>query len=374
MGIVLLVSELVSEIGVESSPNCQKHERNGQVLVSGTMGSFVSPFLISVFTELDRMKFAEGDLKNVQVGFPFPMEAETCFSCIPPENEIIIGKCTVDKWKTYKAGELRIGVRKGNDMLFTVTDHFAEVKDNGIVFDGFGDVVNTNDGRYSSILFKAYPDNDIVNYFEYEDSVQIELLKKSVLENRTDIAVGLTSTSVTMRNISCEESTVKTEVLAKISQTYRTSQLENPLTPLDFNETTREFNVSFTADSIYRAVYGTYLVSARGTEGSFTVYGRCGQYHWRYIVPMALSCLILVFLQIISCMRLRKVWRRKDVSNGFRNWYLHARQLQLETTTEDGSEPCSSSAARQMFDEVQFSYEEDTLSCANLTIHRRGAH
>lgn len=373
-----MVSGLYSEIGVDVSPKCQTQKVHGQIMnmASDYDTGLSSTISLSAFSIVGNVNFTEGELERVQVGFPRHLRADTCFSCVPRENTVIVDKCSIRNWKRYEPGELQIGVFWEGKYPFTAVAHFQETTENPRGFFGSGDVVSNNN-MASSFLFSASADNETVHYLEYNEKSHIFELRKRAKAYSGYLVSEKTRTSVSVKNISCEHNLLDAEKVAKIYRGYRTSQLEQLFLPLSFNESSKDFGIAFTVDSVYRAIYAALAIRSDREEGEFYVYKECGRYRWNFLIPIGVCVCITVVLWLVSYECMRRSWKYGEVSKDMQQWHCLAQFMQQRSACWTASDdvPEDWSTCRSLFDEAQLlDSDEGGIEGCQLMVRQRSKH
>lgn len=303
---------------------------------------------------LNQITFLDGDFEYVTEGFPRNIDDTLCISCLkkdfPREKaKMIVADCDVMENRTYRSGELDIGIKLTSNPFGTVTVGFAKKNLNeshSRCFCGNGELTRSHNGTFSTILFLnvpmgelqigKIPDNSAcdcdepdllgnkfqesnttgyVMYFEYNNQAHIESLFRMAKGNTTHPKVIWESTEgVTyVQKISCETIALNVESFNRALLVLRSIQVENVLNPADFNYTTARFDL-FKKKDIYKAVLS--VKAAEDTKksegeknrniGRYQIYNECGVFDTKYAIPTIVSAAAILILGLISAGSLKQ--------------------------------------------------------------------
>lgn len=303
---------------------------------------------------VESLEFKESEIKQVQAGLPAHLTPDVCFSCLPEENADIIKNCSVNRWKVYDSGQLEIGISKSGGFLDVVTNSFRERAENPFTYEGYGDVVSNN-GTISAFLFTplSYPDNQTtINYIEYNAQNHLPALRSEANQAAGTVVWGFTTTPVWVYNITCEKNQLSADSFAYAARMYRTGQIENQIVPPIFNASTNRFNKEVSPEALYRAVLTAKAVDSMLESGTFLVYTECGQYRWKFLMPLILCVFLFLLLAGISQVCKARACSSGSQHIGYRDWNLRARILQQETMPAPANILGAQDAYRRIFDQA----------------------
>lgn len=345
---MLIASEIVTELGVDVSEKCSLKERKGVVIDKGGVKGFVTQVErgASAFF-LQNIKFLDGNLTAVTAGTPVKLTENVCLQCLsPPKNPFIVANCNITHGRIYAPGELQASVQTTNGPFSTISVGFRR---NGIqVLDGdiSGDLTH-NGNDYEIFSFYNSTDNSglpVVHYLTYNHEVHVSALLKEARRFRTKDGPGKVlweSTRAPVRSykIRCSINKLSSSQFRDALQVYRSMQLENTINPIRFNKLRGEgFYDIMTADDVSRAVLSTKIMDDEPKVGEYLVYERCAMYHWRFILPFALSLTVIVSLGIVSKYQSSAEFVRRIPYNSA-SWFQEAhrvRQDQMNRTRGAG--------------------------------------
>eukprot|EP00177_Eucheuma_denticulatum_P001805 GFKZ01003231.1.p1 GENE.GFKZ01003231.1~~GFKZ01003231.1.p1 ORF type:complete len:481 (+),score=51.20 GFKZ01003231.1:266-1708(+) len=323
--IFLIVSEVITELGVEQSSTCKPVERNGLVITPGdSKGKYTTGELLGIAFHLRATSFVEGPLTSVPAGMPKNISGKECLSCLKEKNHPdVVRACTVTKKGTYEPGQLEVAVRTTTDAFGTICDGFRETGGDQHLFQGVGDL--TGNGRHRAMFLCTHnpgrDDGDLV-YFEYSDQSHIgDLLAKGQAAEGQPVW-DATKSRVNTYTIRCEVNELSPANFRLALMVYRTMILENPVALAAFNETEQMFEPISRSD-VYRSVLSMKVMEDSKDTGTSFEYTECGRYNLRFLAPILTVLFLILFLGLLSIV-LAAGKNRISVPHNSRTWFQQA--------------------------------------------------
>lgn len=365
--LLLVTSELITELGVDVRQDCGPHRSFGPVISPGdTSGQVTDVELGASSFFLQGVGFIDGKLTNVRAGMPRKLSNVTCISCVNVSNVPVVSNCSVRRVREVNRGDMRIRISRNLTTAFgTVTEGFHDLKTN-VSYNGVGDVTKNNDAC-ATFLFVDSGDGDddndgdnrrggrmmgtptaahlpphqvrqqqqqqrqrdptntttlSVTYLEYANQDHCEsLLKKSkrALSKNSSLNPVFSTTEPTLDTVyissilcvfpSFSSSSIKlltSGSLAKILRGYRTMQLENTIHPALLAKSNHRF-AQLSEDDVYRAVLAMKIIDDGNDTGELFEYVQCGMYHMKFIGPFVVTLGVIAILGIVSSCLLKQV-------------------------------------------------------------------
>lgn len=171
--VVLTVSEVVTELGVDVSPRCSLHVRQGEIIRSGNVSKNVTAVELAASAFfLKNLKFLDGVLPSVPASFPRTVNSQTCLPCLDARAQPpVLAGCKLRRGRTYRRGEMAVSVRTTNGPFGTITSAF---RNGDTKYEGDGDL--TRNGQFCAMFLVHADARDDANgtqteltYFEYAD-------------------------------------------------------------------------------------------------------------------------------------------------------------------------------------------------------------
>lgn len=336
--VFLIASEIVTELGVAVSPQCNPVKMTGLVIEKGDISGRItvvekgaSAFFVQNLT------FYEGPLTRVPAGLPRRLMGNECISCMDSDPETypdIISNCTVVVTRRYEPGEIEIGVTSMGSPFGNITHGFREVN-GGSNFIGQGDV--TNNGEFFSAFVVDATKLKEITYIEYSNQRHLSQLVERAREHAENNLKGPVWESirspVEKMSINCGVNLLSTKNFEAALQIYRTIQLENPVNPAGFNETAERF-ASLNEQDVYRAALSIKVIDDHHGVGEYFAYTTCGVYNWMFFLPMGVCVFFILLLGIVSLICTSEDVLKRIPYNS-RTWFRHAQMEGGEAGIED---------------------------------------
>lgn len=339
--VLLLASELVSELGVELSEKCSPVSKNGVVINEGNRTD--TPALTSVELGaaaffLQTITFLDGPLTRVTKGMPKSITGKECLLCLYKDKDKhpdIVCDCLVKKKKVYQAGELKVGVKTTDHDFGTIAVGFHETRGNRTKFTGEGDL--TDNGQKKAIFLFAYerPDNadkrgnsttTEMLYFEYGYQEHVNLIFEESKEAEGHQIWRDTKSRVHVWSIVCDLKHFSPEQFQLAVMTYRSIQLENPTKIISFNRTEERFEPISTED-VYRAVLSMKVIDNNNeTRGEYYEYTTCAQYKWQFLAPLVVCVALILILGFWSSV-LSSKYKEGAIPHNSRSWFRQCQRV-----------------------------------------------
>lgn len=297
--ICLLASELVTEFGLIPSQKCKPQTTNGFVTPDGPIitSPDITIGIIASAAHLQSIQFLDGDLTDLRVGFPHNVSSKVCLPCLTGTPALM--DCTLRDGKSYPAGVLDIGVRKTPSVLSTVAVGFRGTDESERQFLGKGDLAHVGE-KCVSFLFHAEGGSGspvTVTYFEYVHQVHCKELMHKAGESPEESLWEPTRAATQTQKIQCGTSQLSASFLEQALTVFRTTQVENTVKPMAFDEIESRF-ARIREDDIYRAALALSLADAEKSVGNYSVYTACAKYNVVYLLPLIVSSLVLAGLLV----------------------------------------------------------------------------
>lgn len=337
--LLLLVSEVVVELGVDVSLKCNPKEERGLIITPGDSSKTFTTFELSYSAGyIQSVNFLDGDLKFVTSGMPKKMNSTFCFHCLDGKKDDILRDCSAKIVRQYGLGELRVGVKTTDGSFGTVSIGF--MGPSGEDFrggDGSGDL--TSNGEHAAIFSFTKPDprNDkVLTLFEYGNQEHIKQLLDNARNAKGKPVWEETTGPVRVTEISCRVNKLSEEHFRLAVMAYRTVQLENPIVLAKFNGSEEQFS-AVTEDDVYRAVLSMKIMEDTQDTGIYYEYTTCGKYNWHFLAPILVVVLLIIVLGLVS-IRVSSGVNLPRVPNNSRSWYHHATRIPMERSGVDKPE------------------------------------
>lgn len=303
---------------------------------------------------LDRLKFLDGVLDYLPVGFPKNITTDLCTKCLrqdfPSDNSsnVILDGCHISEYKQYRQKELDIGIQRTLSEYKTRTVGFAVTDSNGNhehCFCGPGDLtqaVKERITRYSTFLFSSKQEteengpkngtcqcseenafsigndedlNGDLLYFEYNDQSHVPALLNQSYPN-LNVLWRPTESVTTVQKISCKQNFINMKSFMKALFVLRYIQLEKRIIPREYNVTTGRFP-SMTSEDIYNAGLSHKLAESSSMDdltpmGRYRMYQVCGTFDIRYAIPTMVSVIVILIIRLIAARTLKKSRRHEN--------------------------------------------------------------
>lgn len=369
--LIFVGSELLIELGVNVREACDQNFVLGPIIHQENRVDTKEIDIALNAVLLDRMKFLDGALSYLPVGFPTNITNALCTSCLrkdfPSDNpsNVILEGCNITDYKQYGENELDIGIQRTEGEYKTQTVGFAEKDLNGNhkqCFCGPGDVtqaVKVHIKRYSTFLFSSKQetvnnvpknstcqcssgnaldlesdgkqDGDIL-YFEYNDQSHIPgLLKRSQSDRNLKVFWTPIESTTNVQIISCKQNFISMKSFMKALFVLRYIQLEKRIIPREYNVTTGRFP-TMTPEDIYNAGLSHKLAESSSIQdptpiGRYRIYELCGTFDARYAIPTIVSATVILILRLVAVRTLNKSRRHENArildSTDFEGTDLH---------------------------------------------------
>ena len=330
LSLFLLISEVITEIGVAVSQTCGPVLQNGTVILPGdvtgqasVVGKGAAAFL------LQNLTFMDGAITSIPSGLPKSIKGDECISCMNKHSDkypAIVRNCSVNVKRTYRPKELQIGVKRDSTSVFgIIAVGFREVF-GSTLYTGLGDV--SVQGKFAGAF--VVDASEVINgasYLEYSNQEHIKSLFLQA-QSQKDISIwDFTQSDVELLTIRCGINAISAKNFEDALQTYRTIALENHIFPLPFDRSTARFP-RLTSQDVYKAVLAVKLSDVQQKEDAYFTYVTCGVYKVMYILPMMFSLLILILLAILSFTCSEREMRRIPFSS--KTWFLYTKNTTFE--------------------------------------------
>lgn len=353
--VFFVASELVSELGVESSETCSPKRITGPVISLGDTSENITDAELSASAFfLQNLHFLDGDLTFVPAGFPRRITEAVCFSCLKSEKyKPILSNCTVRPGTEYPAGTLTIGIvpSRGTfavgDVIigFNETNRAVTARDPQS-FMGTGDLTRNAHHCAAFAVHGKHEKNGVhLTYFEYANQSHCNSLletsrRKGIIRKPGDMSAFWTVTEGNARSqmIHCSTNQMGMLSFREAVRMYRAMQMENTLYPIVYHEDKQIFK-PLAPDDVYRAVLSMKLIDDGTEVGQFYEYSSCGYYNVRFIVPLFITILMLCLLAFISTM-LANRGEKIDVPYNSSSWFKELARIRQEES--GGISPTSS--------------------------------
>lgn len=323
--IFLIVSEVITELGVEQSSTCRPVERNGLVITAGdSKGTHTTGELLGIAFHLRATNFVEGPLTHVPAGMPKNVTGKECFSCLDRTNHPdIVRACTITKKGTYEPGQLEVAVRTTTNAFGTICDGFRETGGGKHLFQGVGDL--TGNGRHRAMFLCTHnpgrDDGELI-YFEYSDQDHIDKLLVKGKAADGQAVWDPTTSRVNTYTVKCQVNELSPANFRLALMVYRTMILENPVALATFDETKQAFEPISQTD-VYRSVLSMKIMEDTNDTGTTSEYTECGQYNWRFLAPILSVLIVILFLGLLSMVPAAGK-NRVTVPHNSRTWFQQA--------------------------------------------------
>lgn len=357
--VLLIIAELVSDLGVNVSQKCSPSRQSGPV-IAGSLGNATPVELGASALLLQSIAFYDGRLTSVPAGFPLDVSAAVCLPCLEKENATpLLSNCSVSDGPMFLPGELNISAKTTNGAFKTKTKEFVDLrkKDEPETIQGDGDVTKNVDNCAIFLVQGTKVEHNIFEllYLEYANNTHCNQMLATSREAQTMHGQGfpvwdLTASTVQSQNISCHaHPNITLRKFRRALQIYRTMQLEKNFTPVPFNEKESRFS-KLKEDDIYRAVLAMLLLEDTKKIGSYFKYKQCGTYDWIFLLPLSLTVLLIIVLGMVTVF-VDKASRIKIPYNSY-SWYLEASRRDSRGLMQDWCNGRRSSYFSNLFDEM----------------------
>lgn len=318
--ILLVSSELITELGVHSRKDCGPATKIGPVITKEPVDNVTDAELAASAMRLRGTQFIDkSTFSFVPIGFPRKFTINTCISCFTEdEPNYILKNCKISKEsKLYPRGDLFVNVSQTEEAFGTVTHSFS-TKNGRERYEGTGDLTRNDEYCVMFIFNSVKHEKGLLRlrYFETVGSntycgglINKASLKKkrNGLTQREDPGIlEQTNSSVLSYGIECESSgSLSQEWFEKSLRAYRSMQLEDTSLPVGL---TNNHSQNITEDDIYRAVLSTKIIhNIEPNNGSYQEYYECGEYNPTYLAPFLIILFTVIALGLWSVFLLRRI-------------------------------------------------------------------
>lgn len=349
--VFLIASELVVELGVDVSEKCRPVEMHDAVITEGDVTNRFTPIELgaSAFF-LQSITFVDGPFTRIPAGVPRRVSGSVCFSCMEDRNIYpdIASSCVAKRARTYKPGELEVGVLTTDGAFGTIAEGFRETGGKRDSFEGSGDLTH-NGKRYATFILTRIAEKKML-YLEYAHQVHVERLFWLASGSKGSTIWEKTQAPVVTHEISCEVNALGSDHFERALHAYRTIQVENPTSPLAFVDNEQHF-AFFSSEDIYRAILSIKVIDDALQNGNFFMYTKCGEYNWTFLAPILTCMAVIILLFAISA-----YLKSGDIAFGIpynsRSWFRHARRVDETGEKDLGAQSFRSRYFGSMFDEM----------------------
>lgn len=310
--VLVLASEMMVELGVDTADRCPVIRRNGHVIQKNddNKNKVWPERMAALALSVQRIKFKDGNLSYLATGFPQAVSGDLCISCLP-QKETIISDCSVSERRRYSDGEVEVQVTTTNGTYGTHSLGFREVNGSN-VFEGGGDVTRTGD-TCAVFVFSEGADNSTsgVTYLEYStlehcDSLLNRSRKIAHETGQATVITEATEGPTSLQVITCKENTLPREAFREALRAYRSIQIENTIHRASYDKIRKKFE-SVTGEDVIRAALAFKLAEANYTTGSYDIFPECGKFNWPFAIPFVASLACLATLYVVSSIHVRRV-------------------------------------------------------------------
>lgn len=314
--LLLIVTEMISELGLSVSSACAAQRRTGRVIGTAVPDRHVSTVSFSsTSSAIRQVKFEDGELQFISNDFPVHLDKSFCLKCAKFNlSTAILANCSVSNGRTYPAGSLAVGIGHSNSSSTVALYGFIALGEEGNeTITGDGNVFassNYKQGVFLVHTLRKREGHPIYTYFEYANQAHLkEVLQKlhrSEIQAHTpilEVPVLWEKTKGPTHTQEMQCGIEKFNSFGKVIYAYRSMQLENIAFPSLYDAEAEMFE-RITEDDLYRAgltqKIGFSQMYNKSEIGEYMTYTKCAYFDWKYIVPLSAVMLVLMTLYVIG--------------------------------------------------------------------------
>lgn len=347
----LMLTELLSEVGVGSSDRCTPTHLKTTGICSDPSARNITGKQIAIMFYTQQVTWDDTELVQnpIRQGFRKTFNGKESFYN-PSQNStlpIVVGGCSVEDIKLIKPYDVSLTFTPTSGAWAAILSQ-AEIGNNSVIRSGRGDATY-NDNYSSSFLFtqgKSTNDSLEVSVLEYADTFTI--MNTVYKEMYTPAMNGLRPTSVTLRNripainyeISCEKVGLRASDFLDGLQAYRSIQLESTVKVHPLINITLDGEGPFAiprplrASDVIRAVIALKAADPQLCDGETFVYTTCGSYDMRYIYPLLFLTGAIMAISVLAAVAVHRSDAAVEIPFTASSWSRFASRL--TSTGTDG--------------------------------------
>lgn len=309
----LIIAEISSEFGVESSERCSpKRIISDGICASEREFPPSKSRTIAQAFHARQVGWNDNDLTKYPIyeGLRHNYDGSEAFSERPsnPDTRILVANCSVTPPVYLPANDARIILDVSGNVGASVVGMDVSIGGMKRKMTGPGDL--THSGLHLSAIL-CCPQNDTierqrVTVLEYHDSDNIRLslasFFKTIGSKFASELVIINQSPVTMYDVSCGK-VPDTRLFASGLRTFRTVQLEDisyGMVNVTVGGRIMKTYPPMTASDVVRSGIALAALNGARCNGETFVYTKCGIYKWIYMVPLLSLFLLIVIVAIVK--------------------------------------------------------------------------